>query len=71
MRISIKENKDKEINVKVYKDFQVVWPIMPTSTNERIFHYYETKVQDLSIKVLKQLGKNLKNHSMSIISRKY
>ena len=34
MRISIKEHKDKEININVYKDFKVVRPIMPTSRNE-------------------------------------
>ena len=37
MRISIKERKDKEINIKVYKDFKVVRSIMPTSTNEKEF----------------------------------
>ena len=35
MRILIKEHKDREINIKVRKGFNVVRSIMPTSTDER------------------------------------
>ena len=35
MRISIQEYKDKEINIKVHRGFNVVWPIMPIFMNKR------------------------------------
>ena len=36
----LKNTRIKEINIKVHEGFNVVWPIMSTSTDEReSFHY--------------------------------
>ena len=32
---SIQEHNGKKTNIKVHEGFNVVWEIMPTSTNER------------------------------------
>ena len=37
MRISIREHKDKEFNIKVHESFNVFQLIMHTSMNEREF----------------------------------
>ena len=56
MRISIKENEDKEINVKVHKSFDVVQSIMPISTDEIIFllfKKYSTRIKYQNITTTK------------------
>ena len=52
--MDFKNIKDKEINIKAHKGFNMVMPFMPPSTDEKKYFHYSRKhrVQEWSIKVL-------------------
>ena len=61
MRISIKEHKDKVINLKVHEGFNMVRLIISISTNEReYFHYF-----------IKHRVQKLDNQSTAITRKKH